>query len=137
RRRARRLVPPLVAFFAIHAIVVVVLRDPIGEELRQAVLALTFTGNWQLTFGHQPPFDLVHLWSLAVEGQLYVLCGVAVWRLRHRLDETSSVVGGLLLAALAVALWRLVQFRTGLDPEALYERTDLRADSMLLGGLAA
>lgn len=136
-RRARRLVPPLAAFFAIHALVVLILGDPIVEELRQAALSLTFTSNWQLTFGHQPPYDLVHLWSLAAEGQLYVLCGLAVWWARDRLDETSRVVGGLLLAALAVAVWRLVQFRMGLDLEALYERTDVRADSMILGGLAA
>lgn len=137
RRRVQRLVPPMLVFLVIHAVVVVVLGDSFTEELRQAVLALTFVTNWQLTFGHQPPYDLVHLWSLAVEGQLYVLCGLAVYWARRQLDRTSLVAGALVAAAFVVAIWRLVQFRHGVSPEALYERTDVRADSMIIGGLGA
>ena len=136
-RRARRLVPPMVVFLAIHAVVVLALDESMGEEALQAVLALTFLSNWQLTFGHHPPFDLVHLWSLAVEGQLYVLCGVAVWWARKRLDRTSAVVAALVVAAFAVAIWRTVELRLGVDLEALYERTDVRADSMIIGALGA
>ena len=137
RRRAERLVPPMVVFLAIHAVVVLILGDSFTEEIRQAVLALTFLSNWQLSFGHQPPYDLVHLWSLAVEGQLYVLCGLAVYWARKRLDRTPLVVGSLVAAAFAVAIWRLVEFRHGVDLEALYQRTDARADSMIIGGLGA
>jgi len=137
RRRADRLLPPMVVFIAIHAVVVILLGDPLREEALQAGLAVTFLSNWQLSFGHQPPFDLVHLWSLAVEGQLYVLCGLAVYAARRRIDRTTAVIGALCAAAFAVAVWRLVQYRMGVDLEALYQRTDVRADSMIIGGLGA
>lgn len=137
RRRGRRLLPPMLAFFAAHAAVVAIIGDSLGEEALQAAVAIGFVANWQLTFGHQPPFDLVHLWSLAVEGQLYVLCGLAVFAARRRLDRVPEVVGWLVAGALAVALWRIAAFRIGGDLEALYERTDLRADSMIIGGLGA
>jgi peptidoglycan/LPS O-acetylase OafA/YrhL len=80
---------------------------------------------------------LVHLWSLSLEGQFYVLLAVLVWGLRRRLDRSRSLVAGLVLAAVAVALWRLHLFSSGLDPVAVYQRTDARADSMLIGLAAA
>src|SRR6185503_11758754 len=45
RRRGRRLLPPLIGFFVIHAIVTALLGDSMREELLQMVLALTFVGN--------------------------------------------------------------------------------------------
>jgi peptidoglycan/LPS O-acetylase OafA/YrhL len=134
RRRARRLLPPLIAFLAIHTIVVAIIGDSMREELIQVVLALLFVSNWQLTFGHAPPFDLVHLWSLSVEGQLYVVCGLVVSGVRDVVRRSPwTVVGGLVVASLGVAVWRYSRYRAGVDPIALYERTDIRADSMLIG----
>lgn len=136
-RRARRLLPPLVLFFLVHATVTAVIGDSLREEAIQAATALTFISNWQLSFGHHPPFDLVHLWSLAVEGQLYVLCGVAVAIAHRWLDRTREVLLALGAAAAAVMAWRYLSFRMGHDLEALYERTDVRADSMVIGAMAA
>jgi peptidoglycan/LPS O-acetylase OafA/YrhL len=132
-RRARRLLPPLVGFFALHLLVVVAIGDALREEIRQALLALTFVGNWQLTFGHQPPFDLVHLWSLSLEGQLYVLCGLLVWAVRRRLAAAPALVAGLAALVGAVVVWRIVEVQRGVDLIALYERTDARADALLVG----
>lgn len=137
RRRARRLLPPLVIFFVFHAIVVLAIGDSFTEELRQAAASLTFVSNWQLTFGHHPPFDLVHLWSLAFEGQMYVLCGVAMFSARKYLNRLPSVLAALSVASVAVALWRLVELRWGADLEALYVRTDVRTDAILIGALGA
>ncbi|MEZ5322735.1 MAG: acyltransferase [Microthrixaceae bacterium] len=135
RRRVRRLVPPLAAFLAIHALVTAVLGDSLGEELRQAMMGLFFVGNWQLSVGHHPPFDLVHLWSLGVEAQLYFVAAFGVLLARRHLRNTSAIVGGLVVAIVAVALWRIGWWRHGTNPEALYERTDLRADSFLMGAV--
>jgi peptidoglycan/LPS O-acetylase OafA/YrhL len=132
-RRGRRLLPPLIAFFAIHFLVVVALGDAIREELLQAGLALTFVGNWQLTFGHQPPYDLVHLWSLSLEGQLYVLCGLAVWMARRRLASAPGLVAGLCALVGCVMVWRIMEVERGVNLIALYERTDARADALLIG----
>ena len=137
RRRARRLYPPLVLFLAIEGVVAVLLGTQLGEQLLQSVYALTFTANWQLSWGSQPPFALVHLWSLSLEAQFYVLMALGLYLGRRRLGRADRVVAWLTLGAVAVCLWRLWLYRHGVELEALYERTDARADSMLLGVAAA
>lgn len=138
RRRLRRLYPPLIVFLVIQAVVAVVwIGTAVREEVVQAVLAMTFTSNWQLSFGHQPPYALVHIWSLSLEGQFYVLMAVGIWALRRRLRRPDLVVAGLVLGAVVVALWRMYLYRIGVSLPALYERTGARADSMLLGVAAA
>ncbi|MGI9576597.1 MAG: acyltransferase family protein, partial [Microthrixaceae bacterium] len=137
RRRARRLYPPLVLFLAIEGVVAVLLGTRFGEQVQQSILALTFTANWQLSWGSQPPFELVHLWSLSLEAQFYLWMAGGLYLWRHRLGRSDRVVAWLTLAAVAVCLWRLWLYRNGVELEALYERTDARADSMLLGVAAA
>lgn len=133
-RRAKRLVPPLAGFLVIHLVIAVaVMGDPAREQLLQVALGIAFVGNWQLAAGHQPPYDMVHLWSLALEGQLYVLCGLAVWWARRRLDRTPALVAGLFAAVLAIAVWRVIEVGRGVSLISLYERTDTRADAMLIG----
>jgi len=137
KRRARRLYPPLVVFLVIQGVVAVALGAAFREQIVQAVLALTFTSNWQLSFGHQPPYDLVHLWSLSLEGQFYVLMAVGLWWGRRHLRRPERAVAALVLAAAGVALWRMYLYRSGVALPALYERTGARADSMFLGVAAA
>jgi len=138
QRRARRLYPPLVVFLVVEGLVAVLLVGTAWREQGlQSLLSLTFTANWQLSFGHQPPFALVHLWSLALEGQFYVLLAVGVWALRRRLARPDRLVAWCVVAAAVVALWRLWLLRHGVPLPALYERTDARLDSLLLGLAAA
>ncbi|MCC6226270.1 MAG: acyltransferase [Microthrixaceae bacterium] len=133
-RRGKRLVPPLAGFLVIHLIVALaVLGDAPREQLLQVALGMGFVGNWQLAAGHQPPYDMVHLWSLALEGQLYVLCGLAVWWARRRLDRTPVLLAAVGAAVMAIACWRVVEVARGASLVALYERTDARADAMLVG----
>ncbi|SDF59642.1 Peptidoglycan/LPS O-acetylase OafA/YrhL, contains acyltransferase and SGNH-hydrolase domains [Lentzea fradiae] len=71
-RRARRLLPALVALVAVFAVVTLVF-DPLGERdklLRTVVVLLTFTGN--LPIGGVSPAAF-HGWTLATEEQFYLL----------------------------------------------------------------
>ena len=71
-RRARRLVPALLALVA-AVVVVTLLLDPLGDRdqlLKTVVVALTWTGN--LPFGHASDATF-HLWTLATEEQFYLL----------------------------------------------------------------
>lgn len=136
-RRAKRLLPALLVFLAIQAPIAIWLGSTAKVQAQQAAWALTFTANWQLSFGVQPPYDLVHLWSLSLEAQFYVLMAVLVFAARRWLNRSSTLVAILVLASVAVALWRLQLYWGGVDPIAIYERTDARADSMLLGLAAA
>ena len=133
RRRATRLLPPLLALVVIQASVSIALGSGWVEQARQIVLSLTFTANWQMSFGHQPPLEVLHLWSLSLEVQFYVLAALGVWALSRHLDRPRSLVIGLCAAAVAVACWRWFLYEGGTAPGALYERTDTRLDSLLLG----
>jgi peptidoglycan/LPS O-acetylase OafA/YrhL len=142
RRRVHRLVPPLLLLVVVQGAVALVIGSDAGEQLLQAVLALTFTSNWQLSFGHHAPFELVHLWSLSLEGQFYALAAVAVWAVRRRLGPGNGTGGGtsvlplvvaIGLGALGAAAWRFVLTDRGFELGALYQRTDTRLDSLLFG----
>lgn len=137
RRRIRRLIPPMIPFFVIHAVVAAAVGDPLRNEFVQALLALTFTGNWQQTFGHQPPFDLVHLWSLALEGQMYLLWGLAVYLARRHLGDARRLVWCTVGLCAAIAVWRTGWYLAGANVDAIYTRTDTRADSILIGAVGA
>ena len=110
RRRARRLVPALLALVA-GIVVVTVALDPLGDraELGRTVLvALTWTGN--LPFG---PLDgtsaaTYHLWTLATEEQFYLLwpavLALAVTRGRMGL-ALAGVAAACLAACVATVAW--------------------------------
>lgn len=133
RRRAQRLLPPLVAMLVIQAAVSMALGSGWVEQLRQLVLSLTFTANWQMSFGHQPPLEVLHLWSLSLEVQFYVLAATGIWLVRRHLRRPRPILVVLFLGAAGVAAWRWFLYEHGVAPGALYERTDTRLDSLLLG----
>lgn len=133
RRRATRLLPPLVVLLAVQAAVSLALGSGWVEQVRQIVLSLTFTANWQMSFGHQPPLEVLHLWSLSLEVQFYVIAAVGVWVFRRHLGRPRAMVAALCAGAVVVACWRWFLYEQGVAPGALYERTDARLDSLFLG----
>ncbi len=138
KRRARRLLPALLLLFAVHAVVLVFLGDPIREEVRQIVLNLLFISNWQLSFGHHAPLDLVHLWSLSVEVQLYALLAVAgVFRARWGNIPQRRLIGVLVALVVMVGMVRIGMWHADVNPEAMFQRTDLRLDALAAGILSA
>ena len=133
RRRARRLLPPLVVLLVGQAAVSLALGSGWVEQARQILLSLTFTANWQLSFGHQPPLEVLHLWSLSLEVQFYAIAAIGIFLLRRHLSRPRVLVAGLCAGALVVMCWRWFLFERGVAPGALYQRTDTRLDSLLLG----
>jgi peptidoglycan/LPS O-acetylase OafA/YrhL len=112
RRRALRLVPPLLVL-VVAVVLVTLLLDPLDDrgELGWTVLwAVTWTGN--LPFGHASEATF-HLWTLATEEQFYLLWPAVLLLLGPR--------RGLLLAAAGTALaclatsWWLAE-----DPDLAY-----------------
>lgn len=110
RRRARRLVPALVALVA-GVVVVTLVLDPLGDRDRlgtTVAVALTWTGN--LPFG---PLDgtsaaTFHLWTLATEEQFYLLwpAVLALAFARGRLGAALLGVAVLcLVACCATLVW--------------------------------
>ncbi|MPQ99361.1 acyltransferase family protein [Modestobacter sp. I12A-02628] len=106
RRRASRLVPPLVALLVPYALVTALL-DPLGDRAdlpRDLLVALTWTGN----LPHLTPGGATfHLWTLATEEQFYLVWPVLLLLClrRGRPGLAVGVALAVTVAALAVTAW--------------------------------
>jgi peptidoglycan/LPS O-acetylase OafA/YrhL len=140
--RARRLVPALVACIAGTVGAVAMLNPPAALPLRgEALASLAYVQNWHLVLGDVPygaafedPSPLLHLWSLAVEGQLYLIWPLLFLTLLKLGGPRAAVVALVLAACSAAAMAVLV------DPDApgrVYYGTDTRASGFLIGAALA
>ena len=142
-RRARRLLPALFALLAVALVLSCVLApDALDETRSDSLAALFYASNWWQVVHHhsyfmaveRPPL-LLHLWSLAVEEQFYLLWPLAIallGRAARRWLLPMALVG-----ALASALWMAWLFDPSLDPTRAYVGTDARLSGLLLGSALA
>lgn len=148
-RTLRRLVPTLV--LVAGAIVAAAWwRFPAWwqpEMLRQAAASIVYFQNWELINQGQnyavaaedvSPFQ--HLWSMAVQGQFYLLAIAFALTLaaffRHRQHLIFPVAGPLLIAA-TLASFAYSIYLGNLDQELNYYSTLSRMWQMTLGGVLA
>ena len=144
RRRARRLVPALVALLVAVSVAVPLLAPDQAYRLRGDVLsALGYLTNWRLIFENQSYFQamgrpplLQHLWSLAVEGQFYLVWPLVLLVLLRRWDARRLVFPIVALAAASAGLMAFLH-HPGIDPSRLYYGTDTRAAALLIGAALA
>jgi peptidoglycan/LPS O-acetylase OafA/YrhL len=142
-RRARRLLPAL--FFLLAAILgfaVLALPTEIARLRIDALAALAYITNWHLIAGNQSYFEtigrpslFVHLWSLAIEEQFYLLWPLVLALLLmagRRVGLAATVAG-----TIGSAVWMAVLFQPGSDPSRVYYGTDTRLTGLLLGAALA
>lgn len=147
-RRARRLMPALVAMLVVTLVgVSVVWTDAAPEFRRDVIPSLLYVSNWWQIFGVDVPYfgtgslpALRHLWSLAVEEQWYLL-----WPLifvacigRSRVRRIPLGIGAMVVAATIMVFTALSfvaddEMRTNL----LYLGTHTRSSGILLGAAFA
>jgi peptidoglycan/LPS O-acetylase OafA/YrhL len=146
-RRARRLLPALFLLLlgvAAYSAFVAYPGDR-GAIRADALASLFYVQNWHLVWtgvsyftSFAAPSPLLHLWSLAIEEQFYLVWPVALLLLvraaRGRRWPLFVVMGTA--TALSVLLMALV-YHPGVDPSRDYYGTDTRAFELLIGALLA
>ena len=143
RARARRLLPALVTCVTATVVTYRFMLPDDAPGLRwDALASLAYVQNWQLMLGGMPyseafarPSPLLHLWSLSVEGQLYVLWPmlfVGVLAVQRRASVVAVALGLAVVSAVVLAV--------GYTPdggELIYYATPARASGFLVGAALA
>lgn len=137
--RAARLWPALAALVIALLVLGALLLPPFDLRILadQSAHALAFAANhyFHARSGYNTRFPdtnwLQHAWSLAVEGQFYLLYPLLLMAARRRLRVAVALVGAVTAASLA---WQLVQSEA--DPSASFFLLPSRAWQLTAGGLA-
>lgn len=144
-RRMKRLYPGMVVMLLLSAAYITLFQRNLLNNLRGVVVSsLLYVNNWwQINhglsyfdrFGNESPFT--HLWSLAVEGQNYLiwpLLFILLMKLvKNRGTIFKIVIDCSLLSALLLAIW----YSPGADPTRVYYGTDTRLFSIWMGSALA
>ena len=148
-RRARRLLP---AMLIMLAVVVLVWRFTATASVllglqRDAISTLFYFANWHFAFAGQSYFDhlsapspLLHMWSLAVEEQFYLLWPLVVWAVMRGRTAAAGrrILRVVCLVGTALSTLTLVVMTvTGGDLSRIYYGTDTRSLALLVGALLA
>ncbi len=138
-RRIRRILPALLVVLAATAVAASALLLPLDLMRlgRHLMSAAVFASNFTL-WSESGYFDaeafrkpLLHLWSLAIEEQFYIVWPAALWAVhRLRLGMARSI-GVLLLLSLLYSLWLLKVDRTAAFYHPLSRFWELAAGAWL------
>ncbi len=150
-RRARRLLPALVATVA--GVVVAsrwfALPSTLVHLRGDAWATLGQVANWRFLArgqGYGAQFEsaspLLHVWSLSIEAQAYVLLPLVVigaaWWARSRRRDVVGTVAAALVALFVLSLGAGAALaESGVSIDRLYFGTDVRLVELLAGGLLA
>ncbi len=144
-RRMRRLLPAVFAAVALSALygAFVSDADQLARLRGDGFAALGYVANWRFVFSGQAysdlfaaPSPLLHMWSLAIEEQFYLVFPLLVagvmWMGRRPLAALAVTLAALAGASLIASV---LLADGGID--RVYYGTDTRAAEILLGALLA
>jgi peptidoglycan/LPS O-acetylase OafA/YrhL len=137
-RRVVRLVPALLVVLAVGLVAALAGYGPrtAGELLAIDATTLTLITNWFFPEHFIP--EMGQVWSIAVEGQFYLVWSLVVAAVvagvRRRPREV--LLGLATLGIVAVAVTRAVRFEAGDNQFLLYLQTPSRLDGPLVGAVA-
>lgn len=140
-RRMKRLYPGLVAMFLFATTYITLFQRNLLTSLRQIVItSLLYLNNWWQIgnglsyfdrFANESPFT--HIWSLAVEGQHYLIWPILFIILIRLLKKRPNIFYSLMGLAALSALLMGILFDPDKDPTRIYYGTDTRWFSILIG----
>jgi peptidoglycan/LPS O-acetylase OafA/YrhL len=143
-RRARRLLPAAFLVIGVSVIAAALLAPgDLARTRADALASLVYANNWHQLLGDhsyfaafERPSLLLHLWSLAVEEQFYLLWPLALGACLSRIGRRGAA-WVTLAAALASAVLMATLFEPGGDPSRVHFGTDTHASGLLAGALLA
>ncbi len=148
-RRARRLMPAVIALLLLVVLAVEVFAPDAIHRTRADVLpAVFYFSNWWQVFSEQSYFEisgrpalLQHLWSLAIEEQFYIVWPLALLALlRHgQRDRIHPISLGLMLLSGCWMTYLSVMrgYPDAADPSRVYLGTDTHAFGLFAGAALA
>jgi peptidoglycan/LPS O-acetylase OafA/YrhL len=141
RRRIRRLYPAVLTMIAV-VIAVGALADPGAVAAARVTVpaALIYLTNWWFVYHRVPYFQaigppplFIHLWSLAIEEQYYLLWPPVLAVLLARGRRPTRIAAWTLVAAVASTVLMAVLYHAGGSVDRIYYGSDTHAQGLLVG----
>ncbi len=138
-RRIRRIFPALFAMLAVVSVAAAIILFPydLVRYAKSLLATATFASNFEF-WSEAGYFDvagadkpLLHLWSIAVEEQFYLLFPLVLFAFR-RTSWLLAAVGAIFVASFALGIWGVVH-----APTATFYLLPARAWELMLGALLA
>ncbi len=144
-RRMKRMYPGLVFLLVASSAYITLFQRSLLNNLRGVVVSsLLYVNNWwQINnglsyfdrFANESPFT--HIWSLAVEGQNYLIWPVLFVLLMKLVKKKKWIFYSVLGTAALSAILMMVMYSPGADPTRVYYGTDTRLFSIWMGSALA
>lgn len=133
-RRARRLLPALIAYLAFWCLAWAFGWSPFYMLPGEVFAALFYVANWAMALGGGMSYPTGITWSLSIEEQFYVLWPLVLLLTRRWPRLQLLLAGAGVVAAVA---WRLAMWHGPGSWWPIYYRTEGHVDSLLVGCLLA
>lgn len=143
-RRIKRLIPAV--FFLISVVILYTLffEPQIIKTIKHdSIAAFFYVSNWWYIFEETSYFEagepkpLMHLWSLAIEEQFYIIWPI-VFLVLLKVKKLHKYIPYIIIGITMVSLGLMIYFMVpNMDNSRVYFGTDTRAHTILLGVLLA
>ncbi|MBP2057965.1 peptidoglycan/LPS O-acetylase OafA/YrhL [Lactobacillus colini] len=145
-RRIKKLYPQMITLLWLCSAYIFLFQQNLLVKLNQIVTANIFNvfNIWQIFNGqsyferfaaNESPF--VHLWTMSIEGQFYIVWPLVIWLLVKYVPKKQTRLWILTAVTLFSALEMAVLFRPNIDINRIYYGTDTRFFSIGLGAMLA
>lgn len=143
-RRFRRLIPAVFFMTGVVITYVLIFESGIIRTVKEdGIAAFLYMSNWWYIiedvsyFEAAEPRPLIHLWSLAIEEQFYIIWPVVLLILLWKFKNYKHIMLVVFLMTIISLIWMMVLTLPYEDNSRVYFGTDTRLQTLLLGVLLA